>query len=109
MPDHFLDIPYLESRMPKNPRSAEEYGSTQCDVVLHGACLILSTRFRENRMECFNPRTFLYGEEHILHHECMKQNLKWSIHLRYMLNTTCVYQQMLLLYLIMRNMLIDII
>lgn len=60
----------------KKLRSAEEYESAHCDVVLHGACLILSTRFTDKRKECFNPKTFLYGEEHILHHECMKQDLK---------------------------------
>ena len=57
-------------------RSIEAYGSSHSDVVLHGACLIFSSRFMEKRKECFNPKTFLYGEEHILHRECMKQNLK---------------------------------
>ena len=45
-------------------------------MVLHGACLIFSSRFIEKRKECFNPLTFIYGEEHILYHECMQLNLK---------------------------------
>ena len=57
-------------------RSIEEYGKTHSDVVLHGACLILSSRFMEKRKECFDSQTFIYGEEHILYHECMEQNLK---------------------------------
>ena len=57
-------------------RPIEEYGSPHCNVVLHGACLIFSSRFMEKRKECFNSQTFIYGEEHILHHECMKLNLK---------------------------------
>lgn len=52
------------------------YGEAHCDVVLHGACLIFSSRFMEMRKECFNPQTFIYGEENILYHECSKQNLK---------------------------------
>jgi len=57
-------------------RSIEEYGSPHFNVVLHGACLIFSSRFMEKRKECFNSQTFIYGEEHILHHECMKLKLK---------------------------------
>jgi len=57
-------------------RTVEIYGKPRCDVVLHGACLIFSKHFMEKRKECFNPKTFIYGEEHILYHECMKQNLK---------------------------------
>lgn len=45
-------------------------------VVLHGACYILSKNFMENRKLAFNPDTFLYFEEDILHYECKMQNLK---------------------------------
>jgi len=62
--------------VPHISRTVEEYGVPQCDVVLNGACLILSVRFIENREECFNPQTFLYGEEHILYYECMSKKLK---------------------------------
>lgn len=62
--------------IPSVSRSIEEYGVPHCNVVLHGACLILSSRFMEKRDECFNPQTFIYGEEHILYHECMKLGLK---------------------------------
>ena len=62
--------------VPHISRTIEEYGEPLCDVVLNGACLILSTRFIDNRDECFNPQTFLYGEEHIFYYECMSKNLK---------------------------------
>ena len=61
---------------PQAGRSVKVYGKPHCDVVLHGACLIFSSRYMEIRKECFNPQTFIYGEEHILHYECMKLNLK---------------------------------
>ena len=62
--------------VPHISRTVEEYGVPQCDVVLNGACLILSDRFIEKREECFNPQTFLYGEEHIFYHECVSKKLK---------------------------------
>lgn len=61
---------------PQVKRLIEEYGQMHRDVVLHGACLIFSSRFMEKREECFNPQTFIYGEEHILYQECKKMNLK---------------------------------
>ena len=83
---YIVDHPYASyartvlKRLKSGPRqvkrSMEEYGAPHCDVVLHGACLILSSRFMEKREECFNPQTFIYGEEHILYHECKKLNLK---------------------------------
>ena len=45
-------------------------------VVLHGACYVFSPLFLSARRECFNPSTFLYLEEDILHFECMRDGLK---------------------------------
>ena len=46
------------------------------NVVLHGACYIFSKDYINKRKLCFNPNTFLYFEEDILHFECLKENLK---------------------------------
>lgn len=46
------------------------------NVVLHGACYIFSEDFIAKRIDCFNPHTFLYMEEDILHYECMRDGLK---------------------------------
>lgn len=45
------------------------------DVVLHGACFVFSQEFIRVREYAFNPGTFLYFEEDILHHECLQQGL----------------------------------
>lgn len=46
------------------------------NCVLHGACLIFSKEFINSRNYAFNPNTFLYFEEDILHYEIQKLNLK---------------------------------
>lgn len=46
------------------------------DVVLHGACYIFGSGFVEKRKCCFNPSTFMYGEELILYQECHQQGLR---------------------------------
>lgn len=45
-------------------------------VVLHGACYVFSACFMKKRPLAFNPATFLYFEEDILHLECMRAGLK---------------------------------
>ena len=45
------------------------------DVVLHGACYIFSEGFIRSRELCFNPDTFLFFEEDILHFECLRDGL----------------------------------
>lgn len=42
--------------------------------VLHGACYIFSEKYIENEENAFNPNTFLYFEEDILHYNCIKKN-----------------------------------
>lgn len=49
---------------------------SQENVVLHGACYILSKSFINKMEYVFYPETFLYFEEDILHLLCMKKNLK---------------------------------
>lgn len=44
--------------------------------VLHGACLIFSKRFIKNEEVAFNPETFLFMEEDILHYTCRKKGYK---------------------------------
>ncbi|MCQ2165881.1 MAG: glycosyltransferase [Bacteroidales bacterium] len=44
--------------------------------VLHGACYIFSRSFISKRKYAFNPATFLYTEEDILHYECTRDGLK---------------------------------
>lgn len=46
------------------------------NVVLHGACYVFSPDFIRARVYCFNPETFLYFEEEILHYECLRDGLK---------------------------------
>ena len=43
--------------------------------VLHGACFIFSADFIRSREHAFNPATFLYFEENILHYECLQEGL----------------------------------
>ena len=46
------------------------------NAVLHGACYVFSPDFIARRPLCFNPDTFLYFEEEILHYECLQEGLK---------------------------------
>lgn len=45
------------------------------NVVLHGACFVFSQDFIQVRELAFNPGTFLYFEEDILHYECLQEGL----------------------------------
>ena len=45
------------------------------NAVLHGACFVFSKDFIRVREQAFNPGTFLYFEEDILHYECLQQGL----------------------------------
>lgn len=45
------------------------------NVVLHGCCLIFTPSFFE-RLDGFNPNTFLYHEEELLYISLLKNNLK---------------------------------
>lgn len=45
------------------------------NAVLHGACFVFSKDFIRVRKQAFNPGTFLYFEEDILHYECLQQGL----------------------------------
>ena len=41
--------------------------------VLHGSCLVFSKRFIRQEEDAFDPNTFMYCEEWILHHKCIKK------------------------------------
>lgn len=51
------------------------YKQRHTDCVLHGACYIFSRDFIAVRKQAFNPGTFLYFEEDILHYECLRDGL----------------------------------
>lgn len=51
-------------------------GNPHMDCVLHGACYVFSTDFIKARAYAFNPATFLYTEEDILHYECVRAGLQ---------------------------------
>lgn len=55
---------------------AGTYREAAENVMLHGACYIFSRKFMEHRPNCFNPNTFMYGEEDILYYECMRLGLR---------------------------------
>ena len=70
-------VPNKFEKKSVSPELAQlDYSKNLENVVLHGACYILSRNFIEKRMLAFNPDTFLYFEEDILHYECKMQNLK---------------------------------
>lgn len=52
------------------------FDSPREGCVLHGACYIFSRSFISKRKYAFNPATFLYAEEDILHYECSRDALK---------------------------------
>lgn len=57
------------------PHNAD-YVTAAVNPVLHGACYIFSRDYFAVRDTCFNPNTFLYFEEDILHYECGCLGLK---------------------------------
>ena len=56
--------------------SQEDYKSTHEDVVLHGACYIFSPLYIKKMSFAFDPRTFMFMEEDILHLKCKRAHLK---------------------------------
>lgn len=50
----------------KNINYTIEVDNIKSDMKLHGACIILATKFIENNNKVFEPETFLYCEEDIL-------------------------------------------
>ena len=63
--------PFLHLPVPRE----KPWQESARNVVLHGACYILSKDFTRVRENAFNPGTFLYFEEDILHYECLRQGL----------------------------------
>lgn len=60
----------------KYPPKQIFYGMKQEDVVLVGACLILSADFIEANEKVFTPETFFYNEEDILTERCIRNGWK---------------------------------
>ena len=66
----------LSPRAAGKPVPPEKCLGRQEGAVLHGACYVFSEVFVSKREYCFNPSTFMYFEEDILHFECMRDGLK---------------------------------
>lgn len=47
----------------------------QENIVLHGCCIIFSSRYFEYYKEAFSPETFMFREEEILHLRCKEKKL----------------------------------
>ena len=63
-------------RYNKNKNSIESYKTPKENWALHGSIYILSKNFIKNRLYAFNPETYMYCEEEILHYECLRDGLK---------------------------------
>ncbi len=46
------------------------------DIVLHGSALIYSPLYIKDEENAFHPGTFMFGEEHILYHNCRLKGYK---------------------------------
>lgn len=68
-------IVHWKSKSPENINSLHKKHRIE-NPVLHGACLIFSKRFIQNEDVAFNPGTFLYMEEDILHYTCRRKGYK---------------------------------
>lgn len=53
-----------------------QYLSEKTNWALHGSCYIISKDFISQRDYAFNPGTYMYCEEDILHFECLRDGLK---------------------------------
>ena len=66
----------LKKRFVHKPEPVEKpWREPALNPVLHGACYIFSADFIRRREYAFNPATFLYFEENILHYECLQEGL----------------------------------
>lgn len=75
---------YIRENIEKiiNKENKEKSYNSECEKieymhnpVLHGACYFFSKKYMLNNEHLFNPRTFMYFEENILHYECLKKGL----------------------------------
>ena len=62
-------------RIPNQQVQEAPWQQSAPNAVLHGSCYIFSQDFIRVREYAFNPGTFLYFEEDILHYECLQQGL----------------------------------
>ena len=78
---HHFECNYLKWHLkqcfrPAPPKASKPWQTPVEDAVLHGACFVFSWDYISMRPLCFNPDTFLYFEEEILHYECRQDGLK---------------------------------
>ena len=71
-----LVYPILNRNRKRNIQDNDNYKNELLNPVLHGSCFIFSKDFINKRKYCFNPQTYMFFEENILHFECMKAGLK---------------------------------
>lgn len=71
----FVPSKSVKERMSAS-RGSVDFSEDMENVVLHGACYVFSREFIKARSLAFNPDTFMYFEEDILHYECMQSGLK---------------------------------
>ncbi|MFE5324761.1 glycosyltransferase family 2 protein, partial [Paenibacillus sp. NPDC056579] len=46
------------------------------NIVLHGSAIIFSPSYLDKEENAFHPGTFMYAEEDILYHTCMRKGYK---------------------------------
>jgi GT2 family glycosyltransferase len=73
---HWVRKIFPKKNVPPADMKLDSIDNQMENVVLHGACYIFSKEFINKRKFAFNPNTFLYFEEDILHYECQLENLK---------------------------------
>ena len=69
-------VSFIKRVMNHSNTVAHNIRGRQLNVVLHGACYILSRDFIQKREYLFFPKTFMYFEEDILHYDCGKLGLR---------------------------------
>lgn len=66
---HVMEELKLHEDMVEGARERHE------NIVLHGCCLIFSPKYLERFEDAFDPATFMFREEEILHLRCRKEQL----------------------------------
>lgn len=69
-------VSFIKRLMNHSNTVAPNIRERQFNVILHGACYILSRDFIQKREYLFFPETFMYFEEDILHYDCEKLGLR---------------------------------
>lgn len=67
-------IDFIERKYEKI--ESKNYSKEQDDVVLHGSCIVVSSKFIEENDQVFHSGTFLYGEEDLLYTICKRKGYR---------------------------------